>query len=250
MAFLNIFRKLFFQPALYMMAVFIAGNFVHFWLGDCAIGLIKGSPHGPSLSTVQHPLVFLKLLLLKVTSTVFHAVQPILLFPGRKFWLFVSALFGLSAFFPVASLFRVWMQYHFLAFAVLHAWKLNLLGMRVGLARMHGFRELEFSDWINLPPVLAGLRKSGWWWSEYLEMQLRAVFLDQLKTQPNFLAGFIRTRIPTNELNHLDECVKFWLQPIQDFSRQFHALQFLGDVEVDPRSRRLVRFHFMSLCVA
>ncbi|OQV20488.1 hypothetical protein BV898_05533 [Hypsibius exemplaris] len=211
-------------PALYLMATFVAGNFVHFWLGDFFIGVVKVSPHGPSLLSVQNPFVFLKQLSITICSAVIDAVQPVLLLPGRNFW-----------------------KYHFLAFAILHAWKLNLLQMRSSLAQLHRFGHLELVDWIALPPVLANLRKPiGWWWCDYLEIQLRAVFLEQLKNQPNFLSGFLSMRIPTRDLNQLDGFVRFWLQPIQDFSRHMHVVQFLVEADQEPRSRRLDFLHWAT----
>ncbi|GAU98592.1 hypothetical protein RvY_09719 [Ramazzottius varieornatus] len=226
-------------PVVYLLAVLASASLVHFFLGDFFIGTLKSSQQGPKVLAVQNPVTWVRQNISRFTFLLKDLTGPLLVLPSLKFWKVTLALFSLPLLFPVAELFRVWLQYHFLAFALIHVWKFDLSLIRQYFTRLLPFGDMNVFDNLALPPILLELRRSEWKWSNYLEMQLRADFLERMKRDPNLFSEFLRSRIATKDLKMVGDFVKFWIQPIREFAGDVHSSHFLLPPPEEPRSRRL-----------
>lgn len=237
---------------LFVSLALLTVNLVQFWNGGFLLGTLQHSVinrHLVILQLLRNPVALYREIRNVLIELLEDRIYPVLTVPGSPFMVILSVLFFVPILVPVARLCRVWIYYHFLAFAFLHAWKLNLQTTKRSLLKMHNFGKLDFSDMIAIPTVVQDLRRTRWRWSEYFDLQFRGFVLSRLTNDSNLMRQYLAMRLTTRHLQHLDSFVQLWLRPIKDCVYHLQSALVLPPVMEERRSHYIVSIENPYPCI-
>ncbi|XP_055333510.1 uncharacterized protein LOC129585029 [Paramacrobiotus metropolitanus] len=214
-------------PFIFVYSLIVAVDIYRFWKGEFFIGLLRDGIAGTPLwrKFFNSPISFIMEAKGAAVILIKDKLNIVVAVPNQPFLIVLGLLFFFPLLFPLGMLFRIWIYYHCLSFAIIRLWQFNLDVVKQSLVTAHKFTQLNFFDIVALPPVLKDLRRMNWVWLPYLELQLRSGIHECFRTETALLREFFTVKLSTRDLTQLGSFVQFWISPLRDYAIQLRKIK-------------------------